>query len=462
MEQNKRERLMELIALLNRYCDEYYIRKSPSVTDSEYDRLFDELLGLQTELNIYMANSPTMRAGKPTSVKVEKVRHSVPLVLPEMVSDPAELVSFQKNKQIMLMLKPDGVTVKLVYENYHLMEASTVGDGTTGESILHHVYGIAGIPILITRKERLVITGEVFIRQSDFENLKETVFDGQRKPYMNSGNLASDAVHLLDMEQFRKLRLCFLVSNILEGFEGLPHQSQRLAKLPEHGFDVCKHFVANRLLTRKDMDRGIKQLEDYAKAHDIPFDGILSGYNDAAYAKSCKYPQLHFRDAQPLVDPLVLKKYLHFVSKEAMNIGELSKDILENLICRGMLQSCVDIYSLDQHRDTIIAMDGFGEAEWQKLWTSIQRSRDTTFEQFLTAMDIPMIDSTAIRTLGKQFYGDLDALADAVENMFDFWRLPGFGEATHSSLYQWFWNEDNYCLWFELRDLIAIIQIVTG
>ena len=90
---------------------------------------------------------------------------------------------------------------------------------------------------------------------------------------------------------------------------------------------------------------------------------------------------------------MVLNRVLHFADKDAMNIARLFKGILEQLIFRGLLQSYADIYSLDQHRDTIIAMDGFSEAVWQKLWDSIMRSRNTTFEWFLLAMNIPNIET---------------------------------------------------------------------
>lgn len=151
-----------------------------------------------------------------------------------------------------------------------------------------------------------------------------------------------------------------------------------------------------------------------------------------------------------------LDGFLHFAGKDAMNIAGLSKGILEQLIARGLLQSYADIYSLDQHRDTIIVMDGFSEAVWQKLWDSIMRSRNTTLERFLLAMNIPAIDHAACKILAVQFHGDPDAFTDAVDDMFDFRQLPGFGDVQHESIYGWFWNEENYCMWFELRELVTI------
>ena len=80
MSQTDKERLFELIKLMNRYRHEYYNLNAPSVSDAVYDRLYDELVSLQTKTNIYMANSPTMAPGYPPVSQLEKVRHAIPLL----------------------------------------------------------------------------------------------------------------------------------------------------------------------------------------------------------------------------------------------------------------------------------------------------------------------------------------------------------------------------------------------
>ena len=114
MAQTDKERLFELIRLMNRYRHEYYNLNAPSVSDEVYDRLFDELVGLQTKTHIYMANSPTMAPGYPPVSKLEKVNHRIPLLSLDKCKDVADLISFQQQKQLMLMLKLNGLTVKLV------------------------------------------------------------------------------------------------------------------------------------------------------------------------------------------------------------------------------------------------------------------------------------------------------------------------------------------------------------
>ena len=579
MAQTDQERLFELIKLMNRYRHEYYNLNAPSVSDEVYDRLFDELVGLQTKTHIYMANSPTMAPGYPPVSKLEKVTHPIPLLSLDKCKNVADLISFQQQKQLMLMLKLNGLTVKLVYENYELVEASTRGDGDVGENITHNVCSIAGIPILIDHKERLVVTGEAFISTSDFEELKATKLDSTGNPYKNGCNLAAGSVRLLDPKECKTRRVRFQAFNVLEGFDDIPVKSKKLGMLPALGFDICKFFVTNRPLNGQQMEDGIKRLQEYAKQNDIPIDGIVVTYNDIAYSKSCGRTGHHYKDGiafkfeddlfetrlraiewtpsrfgpiapVAVLDPVIiegcevthaslhnvsfieskelsvgcrvliskrnmiipqieenldrggyveaqmipavcpcckqptkvresepdkdgkivkvlycdnedcdsrkLKKFVHFVSKKAINIEGLAEGTLEKLIGRGWLHSFMDIYELDRHRDEIIAMDGFGEKSWQKIWDAIQKSRNTTFERFLIAMDIPLIGNNASEALCKVFSGDLDAFVGAVEDMYDFRQIPDIGETMHNNIYQWFWNEENYCMWFEMRDLFTI------
>ena len=151
-----------------------------------------------------------------------------------------------------------------------------------------------------------------------------------------------------------------------------------------------------------------------------------------------------------------LKQFVHFVSKKAMNIEGLSEGTLEKLIGRGWIHSYLDIYRLDQYKDEIIRMDGFGEKSWQRLWDAIQQSRNTTFERYVIAMDIPMVGNTASRALCREFHGSLDEFRDAVYGGYDFRQLPDFGETLHNNIQEWFNEEENFCIWEELQMMMNI------
>lgn len=581
MEQTTYERVQELTSRLNRYCHEYYNLNAPTVEDEVYDRLFDELAALERDTGICMDDSPTRNVGAPADSKLEKTRHDIPLLSLKKTKSSEELLAFMDGQTILLMLKLDGLTAKLTYENGVLQEVSTRGDGEIGEIITHNAPAITGIPLEIPHRERLVVTGEVFIHPSDFEELKQTIRDSKGRPYKNGRNLAAGSARLQDFNACKPRRLTFMPFNVLEGIEDRTERSSRLSFLGNLGFTVCHRMKSNRALKLDELELGIKMLQSYAKDHDIPIDGVVMTYDDVAYSKSCGRTGHHYKDGlaykfederyetklrtiewnpgrtgeiapvaifepveiegcevsraslhnlsfiegleltpgsrilvtkRNMIIPHVeenldrggfsleavyphtcpccgqptrihesasmvdgeerviktlycdnencetrrLRQFVHFVSKKAMDIDGLSEATLEKLIGHGLLHNYMDIYRLDEHKPVIIALDGFGERSWQRLWAAVQRSRETTFERYLIAMDIPMIGNTASRALAKQFHSSLDELEAAVVSGYDFTQLPDFGDTLHKNIHDWFQSEENWFLWYELRELVHI------
>lgn len=582
MDQNWMKRQRELTNRLNRYRNEYYNLNSSSVSDAAYDRLFEELQAVEKQTGVQMANSPTSTVGYPAVSRLEKTNHQIPLLSLDKVKNTEELCRFMGEHQVMFMLKLDGLTIKLTYEGGRLVEAATRGDGDVGEIVTHNTCAISGIPARIQYEDRLVVTGEAFIRPSDFEHLKTTLMDGDGKPYKNGRNLAAGSVRLFDAGACMGRRLQFMPFNVLEGMEELPRKSERLKALRPLGFLPCKYMVTKRPLTQEETEDGIRQLKQYAADADIPIDGIVITYNDIALSKSCGRTGHHYKDGlafkfeddlfqtklqtiewtpgrtgeiapvaifEPVeidgcevsraslhnlsfiedlelapgcrilvskrnmiiphveenldrgnfsLDAVIphqcpccgeptrihetkgrgengeeriiktlfcdnaacetrrLKQFVHFVSRKAMNIEGLSEGTLEKLIGRGWIHSYLDIYRLDQHRDEIVRMEGFGEKSWLRLWDAIQQSRNTTFERYVIAMDIPMVGNTASRALCREFHGSLDEFRDAVYGGYDFRQLPDFGETLHNNIQEWFNEEENFCIWEELQMMMKI------
>ena len=578
MEQNMTayQRVHHLTTVLNRYRHEYYNLNAPTVEDQVYDRLFDELAALEKETGIRMGNSPTQTVGYPAVSKLEKTTHAIPLLSLDKTKSSEELLAFMGEQGVLLMLKLDGLTIKLTYENGVLQEASTRGDGDEGEIVTHNVTGITGIPSHIPFKGRLVVTGEAFIRPSDFAVLQVTLVDSNGKPYKNGRNLAAGSVRLLDAKVCKERRINFMAFSVLEGFDNLTLKSERLMQLWSLGFTVCHYLKSNRKMKLEELETGIKMLRDYAKKYDVPIDGTVMTYNDVAYSKNCGRTGHHYKDGlafkfeddlfktklqtiewtptrtgeispvaifdtveidgcsvsraslhnlsfiealelrpgnriivskRNMIIPHVeenldrgafdlqsvipakcpccseptrihingetngtktlfcdnlacetrrLRQFVHFVGEKAMNIEGLSEGTLEKLIGRGFLHSFMDIYQLDRYKAEIIKMDGYGERSWQRLWDAIQRSRDTTFERYMIAMDIPMVGNTASRTLSRQFNASLEAFEDAIFQQFDFTQLPDFGETLHKNIHAWFQSEENWYTWAELRNYVTI------
>lgn len=581
MEQNAYEKMRALTAQLNRYRHEYYNLNEPTVTDQEYDRLFDELAELERQNGVRMSDSPTQTVGYPAVSKLEKTTHQIPLLSLDKRKNSAELLEFVGERAFMLMLKLDGLTIKLTYENGVLQEAATRGDGDVGEIVTHNVPGITGIPTHIPYKGRLVVTGEAFIRPSHFAVLQKRLLDSSGKPYKNGRNLAAGSVRLLDSKVCKERCVTFKPFGVIEGFEDMNSKAARLRALAAFGFSYCYFLKSNRPLRLEELDDGIKKLQEYAQKYDLPIDGIVISFDDVAFSKTCGRTGHHYKDGLAFkfeddtyesklktiewnpsrtgeiapvaifdtveidgcevsraslhnlsfiegmelmpgnrikvskrnmiiphveenldrggfdMDKLIphqcpccgaptrihetvskedgkekitktlfcdnpncetrrLRQFVHFAGEKAMDIEGLSEGTLEKLIGQGLLHSFVDIYQLDRHKEKIVTMDGFGEKSWQRLWDAIQRSRDTTFERYVIAMDIPMIGNTASRTLAQQFHSSLEEFEDAIFQQYDFTQLPDFGDTLHKNIYEWFQSEENWYIWADLRNYVTI------
>ncbi len=154
-----------------------------------------------------------------------------------------------------------------------------------------------------------------------------------------------------------------------------------------------------------------------------------------------------------------LRRFVHFASKKAMDIEGLSETTLEKFIAKGWLNDFTDIYYLNKYRSEIINMDGFGEKSWERLWNAIEKSKNTTFERFVIAMDIPMVGNSASRELCRCFDGNLRAFEVAAFNNYDFTQLPDFGETLHNNIHEWFMIEENLILWEELKNMVNIEKV---
>lgn len=578
----KRQR--ELTVRLNEYRYEYYNKNAPSVSDSVYDRLFDELVNLEKQTGVVMTNSPTQTVGYPVVSGLPQARHDIPLLSLDKTKLVQDLLAFQSGRTVNLSLKLDGLTTEIIYENGILKRLSTRGDGDIGDDITHNASAIEGIPLQIPYKERLVVVGESFIRNSDFEWLRETLVDSTGKPYKNSRNLAAGSVRAYSSAVCAQRCVHFLPFAVIEGLPKIEAETDskrmKLAKITEYGFGRLRSIQFSTADSDM-MELHIKVLRDKAKEDDLPIDGLVITYDSISYSGTCGRTGHHFKDGlafkfeddlfktrldhiewtptrsgeispvavfdtveidgcevsratlhnlsfieglelmpgnrilvskrnmiipqveenldrggfcmEDLVPSLCpccgyqtmvhitkkrvngelkltktlfchnpncasqnLRKFVHFVSKKAMDIEGLSEATLEQFIDRGWLLDFTDIYRLDQHREEIIRMDGFGEKSWQRLWNAIQKSRNTSFERYLIAMDIPMIGSTASSALGSCFDWSLRAFEVAVDTGYDFTQIPDFGETLQNNIFEWFSIEENRILWEELKDMVSI------
>lgn len=296
----KISQIKELVSKLNEHRHAYYNLNAPSITDKEYDQIFDTLKKLEMETGVVLSNSPTQNVGYyPVSI-LKKVKHPTPLLSLDKTKQVAELCSLYKRNFVLLMLKLDGLTTKLVYEDGKLLQASTRGDGETGEDITHNIPAYRNVPLTIPYKDRLVITGESYIHIHDFERLKDTLRDSNGKPYKNARNLAAGSVRNLNPAECAKRCVYFTAFNVLEGMVDNPYsdsRQMRLSLLKPLGFDTCPYIAIEGPAPSEELvTTAINSLQAEASKRQIPIDGIVAIFDSHSYSKSCGRTGHHYKD----------------------------------------------------------------------------------------------------------------------------------------------------------------------
>lgn len=288
------EKMRLLVDKLNEFRHLYYNCNDPSVSDEVYDKLFEELEYLEKKTGIVLSNSPTNTVGfKPVS-QLEEITHPIPLLSLEKQKNIDELIKFIKKADSSLMYKLDGLTVRLDYENGELVAAGTRGDGTTGENITHNIPAFANVPLKIAYKDRLSVSGEAFIFRDKFEEINKLLTED--KKYKGPRNLAARTVRAFDPEVCKNRGVNFYAFNVLEGFENLTSKLERLDKLSELGFCVCRRMPLNPNITRTELEDLLTLMKDEAERASFPIDGMVIQYDDVPYSKSLGATGHHYKD----------------------------------------------------------------------------------------------------------------------------------------------------------------------
>jgi len=203
---NVKQRIDELVKILNKASYEYYTLDNPSITDQEYDSLMDELIKLETNNpSLVRADSPTVRIGGEVISEFKKVTHEVPMMSLGDIFNEEELIDFDEkvkkvvsNPEYVCELKIDGLSVSLIYENGKLVRAATRGDGTVGEDITHNVRTIKNVPLSLPEDIDIEVRGEIYMPLSSFEKLNEERKEKGEKEFANPRNAAAGSVRQLD------------------------------------------------------------------------------------------------------------------------------------------------------------------------------------------------------------------------------------------------------------------------
>lgn len=292
METGKKERMQELIKILNEASKAYYAEDREIMSNFEYDRLYEELEGLEKETGIVLSGSPTVSVGYESVEELPKERHESPMLSLGKTKSREELKDWLQGKEAILSWKLDGLTVVLTYRNGELFKAVTRGNGEIGEVITGNARTFKNIPLNIAFKGELVLRGEAVITYSDFEKINEEIPEAEAK-YKNPRNLCSGSVRQLNNEITAKRNVRFYAFTLVSAEDVDFHNSreEQFRFLEKQGFEV----VERKMVTPDTILSAISEFENKIPAYDVPSDGLVLTYENIAYGKSlgrtAKFPR---------------------------------------------------------------------------------------------------------------------------------------------------------------------------
>ena len=530
------ERLNEIKELLNEYNYQYYVLDNPSVSDQEYDRLMQELQGIEYKHPEWITpDSPSQRVGGEVLDGFQKVTHERMMLSLGNIFNEDELIAFDDRirgiypqVEYVCELKIDGLAVSLVYADGRLDYGATRGDGTVGEDITHNVKTIKSIPLKIDYAGDFEVRGEIFMPKKSFNELNRQRKEAGETLFANPRNAAAGSVRQLDstiaakrgldaflymvpmasevgcqthkdaLDYIKKLgfktnpmtKVCSSIQEVWDfilemtdkrptlpyEIDGIVIKVNRLdyqerlgytAKVPK--WAIAYKFPAEEVVTKlKDIvftigrtgqitpnavlepvrvagstvQRATLHNEDNVKHKDIRVgdyvvirkagdvipevvrslkerrDGSEKIFEMIQYCPRCGSPLVR-KDNEAAYyclndhcDSKKIEQIIHFASRDAMNIEGLGEKVIEQFYNLGFIKRIEDIYSLYEHAQEIMDIEGFGKKSMDNLVEAIEKSKQNSMEKLLFGLGIRGIGAKMADNLSKVFK-NMDALLDA-------------------------------------------------
>ena len=537
MGQSKNERMLELVELLNKASRSYYQDAQEIMSNYEYDRLYDELQGLEKELGITLSNSPTVNVGYEVVSELPKERHESPMLSLDKTKEVEELKDFVGSQKVLMSWKMDGLTIVLTYRDGKLYKAVTRGNGEVGEVVTNNAKVFKNVPVQIAYRGELILRGEAVIGYHDFDKINEEIEDVDAK-YKNPRNLCSGSVRQLNNQITAKRNVMFYAFTLVQA-DGVDFQNSRACQmewLKAQGFTTVEYHM----VTRDTVEDEVAKFSSEISKNDFPSDGLVLSYDDIAYGRSlgrtAKFPRDSYafkwqdeiretilREIEwspsrtglinpvAIFDPVELegttvsrasvhnisimeelelgigdkievykanmiipqiaenltrsgvkdipercpvcqgetkirqvgnakalycmnpecqakhvKAFALFVSRDALNIEGLSEATLEKFISRGYIHTFADIFHLDQYKDEIQGMEGFGEKSYKKLIENVEKARTTTLPRVVYSLGIAGIGLANAKVICRELKYDVEALLRVTEEELN--EIQGVGE----------------------------------
>ncbi|WP_314435507.1 NAD-dependent DNA ligase LigA [uncultured Streptococcus sp.] len=281
------KRMNELVALLNRYATEYYTSDNPSVSDSEYDRLYRELVELEAAYpDQVLADSPTHRVGGKVLDGFEKYSHQYPLYSLQDAFSREELEAFDARvrKEVahptyICELKIDGLSISLTYEKGILLAGATRGDGSVGENITENLKRVKDIPLTLPEELDITVRGECYMPRASFDQVNQARQENGEPEFANPRNAAAGTLRQLDTAVVAKRNLATFLYQ-----EASPSTRDSQEKVLKH-LEQLGFMVNPKRILAENIDEIWNFIQEVGEEREkLPYDidGVVIKVNDLA------------------------------------------------------------------------------------------------------------------------------------------------------------------------------------
>ena len=280
-----KDRMLELVKLLNQYAHEYYTTDNPSVSDSEYDKLYHELLDLEKQYPEFVQpDSPTHRVGGKVLEGFEKYQHQYPLYSLQDAFSREELDAFDTrirkdfpDVSYLCELKIDGLSISLMYEKGILVAGATRGDGSVGENITENLKRVKDIPLKLPSEVDMTVRGECYMPRSSFDAVNQLRQENGEPEFANPRNAAAGTLRQLNTAIVAKRNLAtFLYQEASP--TSATSQEAVLNQLSKNGFSVNeRHILAHSM---DEVWQFIGQITQERDQLPYDIDGVVIKVND--------------------------------------------------------------------------------------------------------------------------------------------------------------------------------------
>lgn len=413
-----KERMNELIDIINEADYNYHTLDNPTITDQEYDMLLRELFDLEAEHPEWIReDSPTQHAGGKIIEGFNKVQHKIPMMSLSDVFSEEELIDFDERikkegiiPEYMCELKIDGLSVSLLYEKGKLVRAATRGDGTTGEDITHNVKTIKTVPFKLKEEVDIEVRGEIFMNKATLDKLNEERKAKGEPLLQNCRNAAAGSIRQLDSRVAAKRKLDTFIYHLPNPLDyGIETHSEAIEYMKRLGFKTNPN---NRLVHNINevlefiAEKGNKRPD---LAYDI--DGVVIKVNSIRQQQSlgytAKYPKWATAYKFPAVEVLTKLKDIIFTVGRT---GQITPNaVLDPVIVAGSTISRATLHNEDYVKEKdlkigdIVSIRKAGDVIPEVV--EVKKERRTGDEkEFIMITNCPMCDTRLVKRTGQVDY----------------------------------------------------------